>query len=173
MENENQEIQKLWKRDWLILGIATLIIPIAFILRLPFGRECGFIPFAFVIADMLYFSVAAYDMERLKINVFFRVLIILLFFPVSKILAILVFNFKCYPIHTIFESGNIGHILYFLFPPILYFLVTARNLKLFIKLRRERKHGPLRPINLILIFLLILLAVIFITIPVLKMCIVS
>lgn len=167
MENENQETQKLWKRDWLILGIATLIIPITFIIRLPFGREYGFIPFAFVIADMLYFSVAAYDMERLKINVFFRVLIILLFFPVCKILAILVFNFECYPIHAIFKSGNMVHMLYFLLPPILYFLITARNLKLFIKLRRERKNGYLRPTNLILIFLLLLLAVSALTIPIL------
>lgn len=167
MENENPEIQKLWKRDWLILGIATLIIPLCFLLRLPFGSECGPIPFAFVIADMLYFSVAAFDMERLKINAIFRVLIILLFFPVFKILAILVFNFECYPIHAIFKSGNIVHMLYFLLPPILYFLITARNLKLFIKLRRERKNGYLRPTNLILIFLLILLAVSAITIPVL------
>lgn len=99
MESEKSQVQNPWKRDWLILGIATLIIPASFSLALPFGREYGLIPFAFFITDMFYFIFAAEDMARLKINIGFRVLIILLFFPITKLLVILTCNQDCYPLH--------------------------------------------------------------------------
>lgn len=99
MESEKSQVQNPWKRDWLILGIATLIIPASFLLALPFGREYSLIPFAFFITDMFYFIFAAEDMARLKINIGFRVLIISLFFPITKLLVILTCNQDCYPLH--------------------------------------------------------------------------
>ena len=154
MEKENPEIQKLWKRERLILGIATLIIPITFLIRLPFGPEYDTIPFAFVIVDMLYFSIALLDIERLKISIIFRILIMLLFFPILKFFVI---TQVCYPMYYqsyyILEDGNIIHMLYFLLPPILYFLITSRNLELFIRLRREREGGAFSLLNSSLIFL--------------------
>ena len=158
MEKENPEIQKLWKRERLILGIATLIIPITFLIRLPFGIEYTPVPVAFVFADTLYFSVVAFDMGRLKINIIFRALIILLFFPIFKFFVI---TQVCYPMYYqsyyILEDGNIIHMLYFLLPPILYFLITSRNLELFIRLRREREGGAFSLLNSILIFLVFFL----------------
>ena len=158
MEKENPEIQKLWKRERLILGIATLIIPITFLLRLPFGPEYDTIPFAFVIVDMLYFSIALLDIERLKISIIFRILIMLLFFPILKFFVI---TQVCYPMYYqsyyILEDGNIIHMLYFLLPPILYFLITSRNLELFIRLRREREGGAFSLLNSSLIFLVFFL----------------
>ena len=168
MENENPEIQKQWKIERLILGIATLIIPLSFLLGLPFGREYGLIPFAFLITDMFYFTFAAEDMGRLKINIGFRVLIILLFFPITKLLAIIIYNRIYYPLHPVFESSNIVHI-YFLLPPLLYFLITARNLKLFVKLRRERKNDTLEPLKFVFAFMLVFLWICAITIPTLRM----
>ena len=102
MENEKSEIQKQWKRERLILGIATLIIPIVFILRLPFGNEYPPVPVAFVFADTLYFSVVAFDMGRLKINIIFRALIILLFFPIFKFFVFLVCCIFCFRRYYIF-----------------------------------------------------------------------
>ena len=99
MESEKSQIQNPWKRDWLILGIATLIVPITFLLRLPFGPEHSPVPLAFMLADTLYFSVAAFDMGRLRINIILRVLIISLFFPITKLLVILTCNQDCYPLH--------------------------------------------------------------------------
>lgn len=156
MESEKSQIQNPWKRDWLILGIATLIIPASFLLALPFGREYGLIPFAFVIVDMLYFSIALLDIERLKISIIFRILIMLLFFPILKFFVI---TQVCYPMYYqsyyILEDGNIIHMLYFLLPPILYFLITSRNLELFIRLRREEEGGAFDLLNSILIFLVL------------------
>lgn len=154
MEKENPEIQKQWKRERLILGIATLIIPITFILRLPFGNEYPPVPVAFVFADTLYFSVVAFDMGRLKINIIFRALIILLFFPIFKFFVFLVYCQACYQSYCyIFWRDNTVHMLYFLLPPILYFLITAGSLKLFIRLRREKEGGAFNLLNSILIFL--------------------
>ena len=154
MEKENPEIQKQWKRERLILGIATLIIPIAFILRLPFGNEYPPVPVAFVFADTLYFSVVAFDMGRLKINIIFRALIILLFFPIFKFFVFLLYCHACYQSYCyIFWRDNTVHMLYFLLPPILYFLITAGSLKLFIRLRREKEGGAFNLLDSILIFL--------------------
>ena len=154
MEKENPEIQKQWKRERLILGIATLIIPITFILRLPFGNEYPTVPVAFVFADTLYFSVVAFDMGRLKINIIFRALIILLFFPIFKFFVFLVYCQACYQSYCyIFWRDNTVHMLYFLLPPILYFLITAGSLKLFIRLRREKEGGAFNLLDSILIFL--------------------
>lgn len=124
-----------------------------FLLRLPFGPEYSPVPFAFVFADTLYLSVAAFDMGRLKINIIYRVLIILLFFPIFKFFLVLVYCQACYQSYSILERDNIVHMLYFLLPPILYFLITAGNLKLFIKLRREEEGGAFNLLNSILIFL--------------------
>ena len=154
MEKENPEIQKQWKRERLILGIATLIIPIVFILRLPFGNEYPPVPVAFVFADTLYFSVVAFDMGRLKINIIFRALIILLFFPIFKFFVFLAYCQACYQSYCyIFWRDNTVHTLYFLLPPILYFLITAGSLKLFIRLRREKEGGAFNLLDSILIFL--------------------
>ena len=73
MENENQEIQKQWKRDRLILGVVTLIIPIRLLIRLYLVHEyplyhTTIISFENLREDILYFSIAAFDMGRLKIN---------------------------------------------------------------------------------------------------------
>ena len=154
MEKENPEIQKQWKRERLILGIATLIIPITFILRLPFGNEYPPVPVAFVFADTLYFSVAAFDMGRLKINIIFRALIILLFFPIFKFFVFLVYCQARYQSYCyIHWRDNTVHMPYFLLPPILYFLITAGSLKLFIRIRRETEGGTFNLRDSILIFL--------------------
>ena len=58
-----------------------------------------------------------------------------------------------YQSYYILEDGNIIHMLYFLLPPILYFLITAGSLKLFIRLRREREGGAFSLLNSSLIFL--------------------
>lgn len=50
--------------------------------------------------------------------------------------------------------------LYFLLPPLLYFLITARNLELFIRLRKE-KEG--RGLNLFNSFLLLLVLIVLYT----------
>ncbi len=154
MEKENPEIQKQWKRERLILGIATLIIPITFLIRLPFGIEYPPVPVAFVFADTLYFSVVAFDMGRLKINIIFRALIILLFFPIFKFFVFLVYCQACYQSYCyIFWRDNTVHMLYFLLPPILYFLITAGSLKLFIRIRRETEGGTFNLRDSILMFL--------------------